>query len=251
MSAPEILALIPARGGSKSVPRKNLRMLAGKPLIAHSIEQAAGSTLITRTVVSTDDAEIADVARRHGAEVPFLRPRELAEDQTPDLAVFQHALTWLAQHKRYTPQLVVQLRPTAPIRRVDTIDRAIQMLLDHPEADSLRSVSPATQSPYKMWLIKTDGCLEPVAQLAGREACNTPRQLLPRVYWQNGYIDVARPSVILASASMTGSRILSFIIEEPCVEIDYEEQLIAAERLMTQNEEARSAHLLASDRFPS
>lgn len=234
MSTREILALIPARGGSKSVPRKNLRPLAEKPLIVYSIEQALETRSITRVVVSTDDDEIAEVARRNGAEVPFMRPRDLAEDDTPDLAVFQHALGWLRHHEAYTPDVVVHLRPTAPIRRVETIERAIWTYLERQPADSLRSVSLAKQTPYKMWFIQGNGCMAPVIQLGeGVESYNMPRQALPRAYWQNGYIDITSPAVIQGIGSMTGTRILGFVIDEPCVEIDYEEHFELAERILT------------------
>lgn len=246
----EVLALIPARGGSKSVPRKNLRLVAGRPLIAHSIEQARRSTLITRVIVSTDDPEIADVARSHGAEVPFLRPAELAQDAAPDIGVFQHALAWLEREEGYVPDVVVHLRPTTPVRRVETIDRAIQTFLSRSDVDSLRSVTLAKQTPFKMWLIGENGCLEPIIKAEdGREAYNLPRQVLPRVYWQNGYIDITHPEVILRSKSMTGRRILSFVIEEPSVEIDYEEDLAVAERLLAAG--GHSCQDPLGERFPS
>ena len=111
---PEILALIPARGGSKGIPRKNIRLFSGYPLIAWSIAAARQSACVTRTLVSTDDEEIAAVARSFGAETPFLRPAELAQDATTDLPVFEQALHWLAEHEGYHPEVVVQLRPTSP-----------------------------------------------------------------------------------------------------------------------------------------
>ena len=115
MSA-EILALIPARGGSKSIPRKNLRLLGGRPMITYSIDHARASRHITRIIVSTDDDEIAAVSRAAGAEVPFLRPAEYAQDQSLDFEVFDHALRWLQTHENYRPDLVVHLRPTGPVR---------------------------------------------------------------------------------------------------------------------------------------
>jgi len=249
---PEVLALIPARGGSKSVPRKNLRLVAGRPLIAHSIEHARRSTLITRVIVSTDDLEIAAVAQAHGAEVPFLRPADLARDDSPDVSVFVHALNWLDREERYVPDAVVHLRPTAPVRRVENIDRAIRLFLARPDVDSLRSVTIAKQTPFKMWLIGEDGCLEPIIKAEdGRETYNFPRQALPRVYWQNGYIDITRPEVILKSGSMTGRRILSFVIEETSVEIDYEEHLAVAERLLAVGGDFRLDPLGQDGRFPS
>src|SRR5512137_1517991 len=129
----QILALIPARGGSKSVPRKNIRPLAGHPLIAYSIAAALHSRHISRTIVSTDDEEIARIAQGLGAEAPFLRPLEYALDNTTDLPVFTHALSWLDENESYQPDIVVQLRPTSPLRPPDCVDRAVQILLDHPE----------------------------------------------------------------------------------------------------------------------
>jgi len=105
--ASQVLAIVPARGGSKSIPRKNIRFFAGHPLIAYSIAAGLAAETVTRVIVSTDDEEIAAVARQYGAEVPFLRPAELSWDDTPDLPVFQHALTWLAEHDSYRPEIVV------------------------------------------------------------------------------------------------------------------------------------------------
>lgn len=221
----EIVALIPARGGSKSIPRKNLMMIAGKPLIAYSIEHALQSRHVTRTIVSTDDPEIADVARGLGAEVPFLRPSELAQDLSPDIDVFRHALTWLCNRQGYQCELVVHLRPTGPVRRVELVDRAIETMLNRPEADSLRSVSWSIQTPYKMWRIAGD-YLEPLLEVPGVvEPYCAPRQSLPAVYWQNGYVDIVRPRVVLEDAMMCGHKILPFVIEEPILEIDYPDSI--------------------------
>ena len=221
----EILALIPARGGSKSIPRKNLLMIAGKPLIAHSIEQALASRHITRTIVSTDDPEIAAVARKFGADVPFLRPAEFAQDLSPDIDAFRHALEWLREHETYACELVIHLRPTGPVRRVEVIDQAIELLLHHPNADSLRSVSQPVQTPYKMWRI-VDGSLEPIVRIEGvLESYCLPRQTLPPVYWQNGYVDIVRPRAVLELGMMCGHSILPFVVNEPLLEIDYEDNI--------------------------
>ncbi len=229
---PEILCLIPARGGSKSIPRKNIRPLAGKPLIAYTIACARQSDLIQRVIVSTEDREIAEIARKFGAEVPFMRPPELAQDLSPDLPVFQHALKWLKENEDYTPELIVDLRPTGPIRRVETVEAAIRTLMVHPEADSLKSVLWPSQTPYKMWRMNPEGYLEPLVTVPGmEEPYNMPRQLLPEVYWQNGYVDILRPRVILEGA-MSGRKILPFVIQEPYIEIDYEESFQEAEKLL-------------------
>jgi len=229
---PEILALIPARGGSKSIPRKNILPLAGKPLIAYSIEQARAARHITRVVVSTDDEEIGRVAREHGAEVPFMRPAEFAQDLSPDIDVFRHTLTWLRDHERYVPELVVHLRPTGPVRRVELIDEAIERMLAHSEADSLRSISSPIQTPYKMWRIE-DGYLRPLVTVGGMvESYCMPRQMLPPVYWQNGYVDVVRARTVLEQGLMCGHTILPFVTNEPMLEIDYPESLPVVEEAL-------------------
>src|SRR5262249_8931646 len=126
------------RGGSKSIPRKNVRLLDGVPLLAYSIEAALAARGVDRVIVSTDDEEIADVARAWGADVPFLRPKALAGDDTPDLPVFQHALAWLEASSGGLPEFVVQLRPTSPLRPPDCVDAALGLLRGDPSADSVR-----------------------------------------------------------------------------------------------------------------
>src|SRR5689334_22636780 len=153
---PEILALIPARGGSKGIPRKNIRLFSGSPLIAWSIAAARQSESVTRVIVSTDDEEIAAVARAWGAETPFLRPAEFSQDKTTDLPVFEHALKWLAENENYDPDVVIQLRPTSPIRPKTMVDEAVRILLEHADADSVRGVVPAGQNPHKMWILSPD-----------------------------------------------------------------------------------------------
>jgi CMP-N,N'-diacetyllegionaminic acid synthase len=175
--------------------------------------------------VSTDDDEIARVAREFGAEVPFRRPAEFAGDRSTDLEVFRHALEWLRDEEGYTPDLVVHLRATGPVRRVALIDRAIDTMLAHPAADSLRSVSTPVQSPYKMWRLAGDR-MEPLLRLPGiQEAHSSPRQGLPAVYWQNGYVDIVRPRVVLERGLMAGDHVLPFVIEEPVLELDYPEAI--------------------------
>ena len=131
----DILALIPARGGSKGIPRKNIRDFAGYPLIAWSIAAAQQSELVTRVIVSTDDERIASVAREYSAETPFLRPAALGQDKTTDFPVVEHAIQWLQEREGYCPEIVVQLRPTSPVRPKGMLDRGIRKLLQHPDAD--------------------------------------------------------------------------------------------------------------------
>lgn len=233
VSRADVLCLIPARGGSKSIPRKNLQLLAGHPLVAYSIATALASRTITRTIVSTDDPEIAAVARRHGAETPFLRPEALAQDDTPDLPVFDHALQWLEEHDRYRPELIVHLRPTSPLRRARQVDRAVEQLRAHPEADAVRAVAPPVQNPFKMWTVGDDGFLRPLLHQPFDEPYNMPRQALPPVLWQTGYVDVTRRRTLLEQRSMTGRRILPLVTDSAdWIDIDTRASLELADLLL-------------------
>ncbi|MBI4369977.1 MAG: acylneuraminate cytidylyltransferase family protein [Elusimicrobia bacterium] len=219
----ELLGIIPARGGSKSIPLKNIRLLAGKPLIAHTIEAAKASSLLTRVIVSTDHPEIARVSKEWGGEVPFMRPDELAGDFIEDWPVFDHALRWLQDQEGYSPEAVLRLPPTSPLRRSHHIDEAIRLLQSHPEADSVRSVCEAPKHPLKMWRIDR-GRLEPFVdpKHSGiQEAYNKPRQKLPAAYIQNGAVEVIRASTVLKKKSMSGDIILAYEMKpEESVNID-------------------------------
>ena len=249
----EILALIPARGGSKGVPRKNILSMLGRPLIAWSIHHAQMSQHITRIIVSTDDEEIAQVATEWGAEVPFIRPSELAQDFSTDIEVFQHALQWLKDNENYNPDLVVHLRPTGPARRITKVDEAIETILAHPSADSLRSVSLATQTPFKMWFLD-DEFMHPVATLEDvKDSHSMPRQMLPKAYWQNGYIDITRPSTVLEKNSMVGDNPLPYVIDEIVHDVDYPDNIPDVEMALKNildGKEDEPAVSGVQDRFP-
>lgn len=233
----EVLALIPARGGSKSIPRKNICLFAGYPLIAYSIAAGLAADSVSRVIVSTDDEEIADISCQYGAEIPFLRPAHLSEDHTPDLPVFQHALGWLKEHEAYQPDIVVQLRPTSPLRRAWHIDQAVYRLLERPDADAVRTVCVPFQNPFKMWQIEADGLMRPLIQTALPEAYNLPRQVLPEVYWQTGYVDAVWSETILEKGSMTGDAILPLVIpSSDWIDIDSPDDWRRAERLLESGE---------------
>jgi N-acylneuraminate cytidylyltransferase len=210
-----ILALIPARGGSKGIPRKNIRDFAGYPLIAWSIAAGLQAHTVNRVIVSTDDNEIAAVAREYGAETPFMRPHELAQDRTPDLPVFEHALKWLEEIEGYKPDIVVQLRPTSPIRPRDCVDSAVRTLIENADADCVRGVVPAGQNPHKMWRFNGyDKPMNPLLEVEGiAEPYNAPRQILPPVYWQTGHIDAIRTSTITRKHSLTGKMIYPLVLD--------------------------------------
>jgi N-acylneuraminate cytidylyltransferase len=206
-------------------------------LIAYSIAAGLAAETVTRVMVSTDDEEIAAISRRYGAEAPFLRPVEFSQDDTPDLPVFQHALQWLEANESYRPEIVVQLRPTSPLRRTRHIDQAVLRLIERPEADAVRTVCIPFQNPFKMWRIDAEGFMVPYVDIGIPEAYNLPRQALPEVYWQTGYVDAAWGDTIRQKNSMTGDRILPLIIgAEEWIDIDSPDDWRRAERLLESGE---------------
>jgi CMP-N,N'-diacetyllegionaminic acid synthase len=202
-----VLGIIPARGGSKGVPRKNIKQLCGKPLIAYTIEAAARSRLLTRTIVSTEDSEIAEVARALGADVPFMRPRELAEDTTPTLPVVLDAVKTLeATGESY--DAVCLLQPTNPLRRAEDIDGCIE-LLETSAADSVISFLPVPETYNPKWvywrshtgeMVLSTGENEPVAR----------RQDLPPAFHREGSVYATRTEIITTGRSLYGEHIQAY-----------------------------------------
>lgn len=225
-----ILALIPARSGSKSVPHKNIRLINGKPMMAYSIEHARDSKYINRIIVSTDSEKYAEIAKEYGAEVPFLRPAEYAGDDSTDLEVFTHCLKTLRETEGYEADIVVQLRPTYPIRRVSDIDNMIEILLSSADITSVRSIAPAKEIPYKMWKMEEDGKIKPLMTEIP-ECYNMPRQRLPKVYYQNACIDVVRGWVIEKEQSMNGKNIYGYVMEDN-FDIDTEDEFRKAQEYL-------------------
>ena len=232
----KILAVIPARGGSKGIPKKNIKPLAGKPLIAWSIKAALGSRYIDRTIVSTDSEEIAEVARKAGAEVPFLRPAEIAQDLTPDTPVFEHCLQWLKEKENFIPEIIVHLRPTGPLRTAQEIDEAIEMLAADPGADSIRSIEEPPKPPFKMWEPQGN-YIKPFAELHGMKDFHTmPRQMLPKVYQTTADIGIMWTRTVLEKKSVIGDRVLPYFLKRPTVDIDHPIDFEIAEMLMRKRE---------------
>ena len=233
----EILAIIPARGGSKGVPGKNIRNLAGKPLIAWTVEEAKKSKLLTRVIVSTDSEEIAEVARSYGAEVPFLRPKEISQDISTDVEFLLHALDFLKNKEGYEPDIILRLPPTSPLRTASHIDEGIKTLIDNPDADSCRPITESPKHPYKMWQIREDSpIMEPflsrvVTQMD--EPYNLPRQLLPKAYIHTGAMDIMRLRTIRDLKSTSGKKVAYFFMKpEDSINIDSEIDFQIAEVLM-------------------
>lgn len=232
----KIYAIVPARGGSKGIIGKNIKLLAGKPLIAWTIEEAKKSKYISRVIVNTDDEKIAEVAKNYGAEI-FMRPKNLAEDLTRDLPVFTHHLLELKKNNDL-PDIVVDLRATAPLRGVNRIDEGIKLLVEagKEKADSVRAVSSATKHPYKMWKINSAGFLNPLFTETDdglKEPYNAPRQILPAIFQNNGAMNAFWPETILEKKSMTGEKVLGLPMEDwGSINIDSEFDFLYAEYLI-------------------
>lgn len=228
MSTLNIYAVIPARGGSESIPGKNIRLLRGKPLIHYSIQYALASPLVKRTIVSTDSEEIARIAREHGADVPFMRPAEHARNDTPDFPVFEHALHALERIYQETIDLLVLLRPTSPLRPPGLIERAVAQMEACPEASSVRSVAISGEHPYRQW--RPEGAFIRGVESGVPEPYNMPRQQLPVVYFQTGDLELMRRQT-LVEGSISGPNVLPLLIDhQQMVDIDHERDLAEAEK---------------------
>jgi N-acylneuraminate cytidylyltransferase len=217
------------------VPRKNIRLLAGKPLIAYSIETARASRLIDRVIVSTDDPEIAAVAREYGAEVPFLRPAELAQDHSPEWLTWQHAIKSLADHPDFPPiEVFVCVSPTSPLRTVADVDSCIQKLLES-DADLVLTIRPAERSPYfNMVTLDPQGYAHLVIP---RQQAIHRRQDAPTVYDLTTVAYAARPGFVLgATAMFQGSIQAVEVPPERALDIDTELDFQIAEFLMTRTQ---------------
>jgi len=225
----EILGLIPARGGSKGIPHKNIEKLGGKPLIAYTCEAARGSRQLTRVILSTDDKDIATLGLALGAEVPFMRPEKLGQDDVPMIEVVNHTLSWLKAEQDYSPEIVVLLQPTSPFRKAEHIDAAID-LLTHSEADSVVSIVevPHQFNPISVMKLE-DGKLFPYISEEGNRVLR--RQDKPEVYARNGPAVLAsRISAINKTGSLYGEVILPYLMNRfDSIDIDCPEDLQIAE----------------------
>ena len=197
MIKPDVIGIIPARGGSKAVPKKNIRELGGFPIIAYSVAVCQLAKNIERSIVSTDSQEIADIASQYGAEIPFLRPAEFARNESKDIEFFQHAIDWFRDNEGYTPEYWVQIRPTTPLRESEILEKAVTTILENKEATSLVSIHEFPENPGKMFGMH-DGYLHGLCPLDPRpEYYTLPRQEFAPAYFGNGYVDIVRSSTIL------------------------------------------------------
>ncbi len=211
MNTPQpVVAIIPARGGSKGVPRKNIYSLGGFPLVAYSIVAATLAKKVDRVIVSTDDEEIAAVAKKFGAEVPFIRPQQFATDASPDYHYLHHALEWFEKNEPAQPKYFVNLRPTTPVRNPQHIDAAIELIQQHPEASSLRSGHEIRESPYKLFGIENGFFTGLFPDDPRDDYYDLPRQTFPPVYLPDGYVDIIVTDWIRNNPTAHGKKILAY-----------------------------------------
>ncbi len=234
----DVVALIPARAGSKGVPNKNIRPLGGRPLLAWTIAASRQAARVSRVIVSTDSPDYAALAVAEGAEVPFLRPAAISGDHSPDYEFIAHALDWFATNGG-EPEYLVHMRPTTPLRDPRLIDEAVQVFLEVPNATALRSVHEMSQSAYKTFEIAPGGQLKRVgSDSTALDDANSPRQQFPQTYAPNGYVDVLSTAFIRRTGMIHGNYVIPFITPR-IVEVDTEDDFALLEYQL-----ARSPHIL-------
>jgi len=227
----QYLALIPARGGSRRIPRKNLVPFDGQPLLVHTVRAARNADKIGRVIVSTEDQEIADVARSCGAEVPFLRPQDMAQDESPVMETISHALNFI-ENEGFHADAVVLLQPTSPFRTSTHIDEAIAVF-ESTDADTVTAVRPGLEHPYYAWRIES-GHLVPFFTIEHQKMV---RQELPPVYVENGSIYIIRRQV-LETGRIYGKRIAPYVMDhDSSLDIDAPSDLQWAEYLLARRRE--------------
>ena len=228
----DIVALIPARSGSKGVPDKNIKLLSGVPLIAYSIVVALKSDLIDRVIVSTDSEEYAKIAKEYGAEVPFLRPAELSGDTATDIQFIDHTIRWFQSGEGYVPKFFVHLRPTTPLRDPKVVDNALRGFINNDAYTSLRSVHKMSESSYKTFEV-VDGKLKCLCNGGfDIESANLARQSFPVTYNANGYVDVIRSELVESRRQLHGDSVQAYVtettyeVDELC-DLDFLEHIVS------------------------
>ena len=214
-----VVAVIPARSGSKGVVDKNIKLLAGHPLIAYSIAAAQLANGVDRIVVSTDSEKYADIAREYGAEIPFLRPGEISGDTSTDYDFVRHLLDWMLCNEGNMPKYLVHLRPTTPLREGNYIDEAINRIKKTDYATALRSVHEMSESAYKSFEIEGDYLKSIGSDSFDLEASNAPRQKFKKTYHANGYVDVIRTSYVIENNKLHGDHVVAFVTPR-VIEVD-------------------------------
>lgn len=230
----DVVAIIPARSGSKGVVDKNIKLLAGHPLIAYSVAAAQLTNGIDRIVVSTDSKEYADIARKYGAEIPFLRPDEISGDNSTDYDFIKHVLNWMQDNEGLRPDYLVHLRPTTPLRNPVYIEEAIERIRHDEYGTALRSVHEMPETAYKT--VEVDrGYLRCICSGSlDLDSANNPRQVFPKTYIANGYVDIYKSSYVVKNKKILGDKVIAYITPrifevDTVDDFDYLEYLVAKE----------------------
>lgn len=219
------IAIIPARSGSKSILDKNIVKLAGFPLIAFSIAAAKLSRGVSRVIVSTDSEEYAEISRQFGADVPFIRPSDISGDNASDIDFMVHAMNWFDENEPLTPEYWIHLRPTTPLRDPKHITEALQQIAHRDDATALRSAFPCAESPFKWFQHSDDGFLMSLtANDTDLDRFNLPRQMYPKVFVPDGYVDIIRRSFVKKTGLIHGDKVFGFV-SPVCSEVDSLEEL--------------------------
>ena len=230
----KVLGIIGARSGSRSIPHKNIKPLLGKPLLAWITEAARASKYVTRLIISTDSKEYAEIAKKYGADAPFLRPQELARDHIPDFDYLYHAALWLKDNEGWQADIILRLPPTTPLCRTEHIDACVKLLMDDPRADSSRTVTSASKHPYKLWRMNGE-YLEPFLseEFTGlKDAHNMPRQSFPRAY-QHVDVIALRWKTLMEDKSMAGKLVRYHLIPKTdAIDIDSDIDFVVAEAFL-------------------
>jgi len=232
----EIIAIIPARSGSKSLRDKNIELLSGHPLIAYSIAAAKLSLKIDRIIVSTDSEYYSEIALKYGAEVPFIRPKKFASDSSTDHDFLVHAMEWFHKNESSLPEHWVHLRPTTPLRSPLVLDEAISLIISDENSTSLRSGHKAPESPFKWFSMDENGYFKGLIDsgMGGKEVYNLPKESFGDVYIPDGYVDVLKASHIMRNISTHGNNMIGF--QSPvCSEIDSIEEFEYIQYLLSKN----------------
>lgn len=209
----EIITIIPARSGSKTIKNKNIKLLNNKPLLAYSIESSLSVPLISQTIVSTDSPKYAQIAKKAGASVPFLRPKDISKDTSIDCEYINHFLQWVKNSGQCLPDYLVLLRPTTPLRNPKTINQAIKKIINNTNCTSLRSLHAMSETAYKK--VEISGkYIKLLASISfDIDKIDTPRQMLPRTYDLNGYVDIFKVPYVLRNKKPYGDRVIPFLTE--------------------------------------
>lgn len=230
----QVLAVIPARSGSKGVIDKNIKPLCGHPLLAFSVAAAKKAQNIGRVIISSDSQEYMAIAKMYGAEAPFVRPAEISGDKSTDYECMKHVLDFLQEHEGQVPEYLVHLRPTTPYRDPALIDEAVKKIKGDDLATALRSAHEMSETAYKCLEIK-DSLFKPMGTNSfDMDTANLPRQMFPKTYSANGYVDILKSEFITSSGKIHGDHVIAFVTPLT-LEVDNEEDFLILERCAQDN----------------